>query len=365
MKIVCTQENLKIGLALVNRIVSSSTTLPILSNILLKTVNGQLALVATNLETAITTLLRCKIEIPGEICLPAKTLTEIINSLPAENLSLEKIEGLLRITCPGFELDLKYMPADDFPLIPEIAEPVKIELDTPKFIKALNSVVFAASTNENQLEIAGVLFKFNGKSLIMAATDRYRLAEITTHLTNAGDIREVILPLRAVAETIRVFGNFSEKINMLIASGQVVFENSTTRIISRIVDGQYPEYTQIIPETFLTSIKVKKQALLSALKAAGVFATGANSVILEYKIENNSLALSATSDALGKSRIVLEALISGEDGSVIFNYQYLSQGVSAIPSDEVELKLVNPFSPVMCVPVGDTSFRYLVMPIKN
>ena len=366
MKVICTQENLKMGLSTVGRIISSSNTLPILGNLLIKTENGLLKISSTNLEIAITTQVRCKVEEEGEITVVSKTVNDLINNLPNKNITLSSSSAGLSLETDNYHTVIKTLPAEEFPLIPKLEGGSLISLDSQELKASLDQVVFAASTNQTQPEISGVLFAQENNELKIAATDRYRLAEKKLVLKEKVlTAQEVIIPQKTILELSRIIGSQKGLVEIHLNETQVSLSFNDTEIISRLIDGQYPDYKQIIPTEFKINVKTEKSALASALKAVAVFSQGTNSVRLEFSEEKQKLILAAESSDLGKSEVELPAEIKGGSTVLILNYRYILDCLSSIDSPNVTLKIIDDSSPSLIVPEEKNDYMYLVMPIKS
>ena len=364
MKIVCTQENLKAGLATVGRIIPSSNTLPILSNLLIRTDNGILKISSTNLEIAITTQIRCKVEEDGGVTVASKTINELINNLPNKNITLQTENNELKIEAENYHTSIKTLPADEFPLIPAIEAKQSQMLDAQELKASLEQVVFAASTNQTQPEISGVFISGEGKELSIAATDRYRLAEKKLPLDkNTGNIQNLIIPQKTILELTRIIGNQKGQVEVVTNDTQISLSFNDTQIVSRLIDGQYPDYKQIIPAGFTTLITTEKQPMVSALKAVGVFSHGSSSVRFEFSSEKQLVLLSSESSELGKSQVELAAKVEGESKVVILNHHYVLDCLASIGSSEIIIKVIDDSSPSLIVPADKNDYIYLVMPI--
>ncbi len=364
MKIILKQENLKNGLAIAGRIIGNTNTLPILNNVLLKTDSGLLFITSTNLEIGLRTQVRCKVEEPGEVCLPAKIITELISALPSGNIELETTEQGVEIRTDNYKTKIHSLPSDEFPIIPHIERRQVLTIPSQEFKKALESVIFAASTNETQPEISGVLLKNDPSGMKLVATDRYRLAEKLAPLPS-NETREIIIPHRTVQEIIRIIGPQTLDFELILTPTQLAVVLGETEIVSRLVDGQYPPYEQIIPEASSVTMVVETQSLLSALKTSGIFSRASNSVVLDYNSENNQIKISASSHDLGESTITIQAEITGESGVVLLNHRYVIEALQIITDSNVVIKVVNDSAPVVFIPQSTPGYLYLVMPIKN
>lgn len=346
------------------RIIPNTNTLPILSNVLLKTENGVLKISSTNLEISITTFVRCKVEEEGEACVPAKTLTELVNNLPNSNLTLTSKNGTLSIENSQYHTSLKTLPSDEFPKLPHVEGVVALEIPSGDMKDILQLVLFAAAVSETQAEISGILLRNSEKDTRFVATDRYRLAEYKLP-ASAKNIRDVILPIKACQELFRIISGVNNSVQLIINENQVLASIEGTEITARLVDGQYPEYEQIVPDTFSTHLTVDRSQLLGALKTSGIFSAGTNTVRLEYKSDQGHAVVGAVSQDVGESSVVVPGDISGPSGVVLFNYRYLQDVLTALSSPTVELKLNSDSGPVVITDPGRSNYLYLVMPIKS
>ncbi len=363
MKIVCTQENLKNGLQVVSRIVGSSSTLPILNNVLLETENGQLKLSGTNLEVGISTYIRCKIEGEGGVCLGAKTLQELVNNLPNENITIESGEVDTNISTDNYHTKIKHLSTEDFPLIPKIEDGMQVQISAEELKNTFDQVVFAASTSETQPEISGVLCFFGPNQTVFAATDRYRLAEkIITVITP--EEKKIIIPHRSVLEISRLLIGQTTPVALQITDTQMAVSIGDTYVVTRLIDGQYPEYHQIIPQEIITSVVIDRPALVAALKTSGIFSRGVGSVTMVYDSTKQSIQIASVSHDVGESVIDIPCEINGESGSVILNYRYVLDVLANLIAEKLQIKIINDSSPVIFRPTESDDYLYLVMPIR-
>lgn len=366
MKIICTQENLKNGLVITGRVSSSTNTLPILNNLLLSTENGQLKISSTNLEIAVNTYVRCKIEQEGAVTVGSKTITELINNLPNQNITLEGVGGEMKVETENYHTSVKTLPAEDFPLIPKVESEKTVVIDAQKLKDSVDQVAFAASTNQTQPEISGVLLALDDKSLRVVATDRYRLAEKLVETSSVHTFsEEIIVPQKTIQEISRIIGSQKGEIIVSFGENQVSFSFKETLVISRLVDGRYPDYQEIIPTEFKTTTTTQKQALVNALKTVSIFSQNTNSVNLLFSPEKQRLILNTESQDLGKGEVELPAKIEGVGGAVILNHHYILDCLSSIDTQEVVIKFIDDDSPSIILPEGKNGYRYLIMPIKS
>ncbi|MEK7617984.1 MAG: DNA polymerase III subunit beta [Patescibacteria group bacterium] len=359
MKIICTQENLHSGLGIAVKIISANNTLPILNNILLKTENGQLKISSTNLEVAINTKIRCKIEEQGQITVGGKTLNELINTLPNENLELYTDKNNLVIKTESQEFKIKTLPVEEFPLIPETQSNNTTSFEQEKLKQAINQVVFSASQNQTQPEISGIYLSLKGGEARFAATDRYRLAEA---IIPAEGLAEVIIPQKTTLEVARILSLRPEKVEVGFSENQIFFTIGQTDVISRLVDGQYPDYKNIIPDNFNSTMVVEKNKLQNALKANALFSQNSSSVRMAFA--GGKLTISSESEGLGSGIVDIQAKVEGEEGSLLLNFKYVLDFLAQLQGGSVVIKVVNDTSPAVFVPEGRSDYLYLVMPIK-
>lgn len=382
MKFSCTQENLNQALVLASHLATKDVNLPILSNILIKDEAGVLVLVSTNLEMGVRCEVRGKVEGSGSFTVPARVLSEYVALLPRDRVDMELQENTVQITCGANQTKIKGEPATEFPLIPAVERQVEYQIDANELLVGIQQVVFAAATSESRPEIAGVLFYFKpeAKQLILAATDSYRLSEKQLKLVGgAGVERRIIVPTRTLQEVQRALAAMSKEkdgeaglmVTVAITENQIVFNYQNWELISRIVEGQYPDYHPIIPAASATQVVVAVGDLLKATKSASLFSqTGVNDVFLRVMTDKNEIAVSSTNTQVGENTSGLPAAITGKDNEVVLNHRYLIDGLNAIDTPEALLELVDNNTPVIIRPTRmDTEtprdHLYLVMPIKQ
>ncbi len=369
MKIICTQKNLINSLTKVSNIVGKNVSLPILNNILLVAKNGVIKLISTNLDIGIKTILRGKIETEGEITIPAKLFVDYISLLDSDNIVLEKKDETLLIKTEEKETIIKGQAADEYPIVPELDIENGIKPDVNEFKNALTQVLFAASYDDTRQELSGVFFSSDGKKLTMVATDSYRLAEKKIDLTkeNKQNIKfNKIIPIRVLHEIIRNLNNEDISFELIFNDNQVVFKFNETIIISRLIEGNYPDYKEIIPNEYKTKIVIDKTEIINNIKATSLFSkVGINDILLEFNNKNNEIKISAVNVQLGESKSVIKTKIEGENNSAVFNYKYLLDGLQNIKTKNIIMELVSSESPVVLRPENETDYLYLIMPIRK
>jgi DNA polymerase-3 subunit beta len=364
MRVICTHENLKKSLGLVTRVSSGNLTLPILNNILIKTDNSLLKLSSTNLEVAVNTWVRCKIEKEGGITVPAKTFSELINNLPSGNISLYTENLELFIESGSFKTKIRGLNSEEFPLIPQFDQQSAGNIPIDALRLALSQTSFATAYSETQPEMSGIFLSFGGGELKVVATDRYRLAEKKMAIEGSFENKNVIIPNRSVQELNKVLSLAEgEDIQIFFSQGQIMFKTQDTELISRLIDAQYPDYEQIIPLEFKTEIECNTSDVVAAMRTAGIFTQAGNNVNLTFKEPDNFSVTSSSSD-IGESDVDILSKVTGEAGSIIFNHRYVLDCLSVIGTSKVKIKIINNNAPgVICSPEMP-GYTYLVMPIR-
>jgi DNA polymerase III subunit beta len=364
MKLVCTKENLKKGLFMVSRVVGVGNPLQVLNNILVKTDNGRVKLSSTNLEIGVNTWVGGKVEEEGSLTVPARIINEYINNLPTEKISLTSQETTLNIESDNYHTNIKGLSADDFPLIPQVEDQAFAKIDAEELKNALLETAWASAQNETQPEISGVYFLFEEKTLTIATTDRYRLAERVCELkSEVAEKRTAIIPSRTISELYKILGADKKEVEIYFSESQVLFKFNDTELISRLIDGQYPDYKQIIPNEFPTEALIGREDLIYALKAAALFVSESSNITLQAA-EKKGITVTASSAQAGENTTEVQAKVKGPDVSAVFNFRYLLDCLNSVTEAKVTLKLINDNSPAMIVPEGRTNYLYIVMPIK-
>ncbi len=373
MKVSCLQENLAKGLSIVGRAVATRSTLPVLSNVMLATDGARLKLSATNLEIGIVCWIGAKVEEEGSITVPARLLTDFVNSLPPERIDMELTvrTQTLNLKCARFEANIKGIDAQEFPLIPTAGEDSKISLDPSMLRQMIDQVAFAAATDESRPILTGVLAKFQGEQLTLAAADGFRLSLRTAHLPEpVSEPVTVIVPARALAELSRISGEQEQPIEVTItpARNQALFHMTNVDLVSQLIEGNFPDYNQIIPKGYSTRTVISTGDFLKAAKTANIFARdAANIVRLEIapggELAPGRVTLTATSAEVGDNVGEIDAVIEGEEMEIAFNAKYLIDVLSVVDAAQVALETSTASSPGVIKPVGSEDFTHVIMPM--
>jgi len=374
MKFICTKENLSYSIDLVSGVAGKHANLPILTNILIKAEGSKIELVATNLELAVKASLRAKIENEGTFTVPAKTLADFVHLLPDEQVEIELVENELAIKCGSSATKIKGSFADDYPVVPDIEEQHAYALDVHEFKESLSQVVFAAAKNEIRPELSGIYFglfteRYDG--LLMAATDSYRLAEKRVKVEQGKDEIKTIVPARTVYEMIRLLtvasGKNAEKmVRLWISDNQIAVRYDDFEVTSRVIEGKYPEYSQIIPNTFKTEAVLPVSVMVNKIKAASLFTTtGVNAVSFDLNVTEHNIGISSTSTQTGEHSSEMDADLKGDENSILLNHRYVLEGLQNFDSEEVEFKMNSADAPCLLQTKGNDSYVYIVMPIRQ
>lgn len=377
MKFVCTQENLIQGLSIVSHITGKSINLPVLGNVLLKTDGGNLKLSATNLELAVSTLVRGKVEGEGEYTVPAKLFLDYVSLLPQGKVELELTEEGLCVTADGQETVIRGMGAQEFPLIPKLAKQAGVTFSATDLRRTIGQVVFAVSLSESRPELSGIACWFGGtlgnNAVAFVATDSYRLGERVTTSSKPVPEAKIIVPSRTMLEVSRILSSYKdelgvpEEVEWVTTENQLVVTYGNTELVSRLIEGSFPDYLQIIPSEFKTNVVVDRAELQKAVKAAALFSRqGLYDVHIDVKPDEGVLGIHSADQGTGKTSTALQGEITGGATTLVVNFKYLADGLSAIGTPKVHLQLNDSMSPMLVLPEGgDEKYRYLVMPIRQ
>lgn len=372
MKVSCLQENLAKGLSVVGRAVASRSTLPVLANVMLSTDNGRLKLSATDLEIGINCWIGAKVEEEGATTVPARSFIDLINSLPSERIDMELVvrTQTLNLKCARYEANLKGIDAQEFPLIPSLQEGEdQINLESAAFRRMIEQVVLAAATDESRPILTGVLAKFEGNQLTMAAADGFRLSVRTAQLPVETEPVSVIIPARALAELARISTD-EEEITLVITPTrkQVLFHTPNADLVSQLIEGNFPDYQQIIPKSHATRTVLNTNSLLRACKTANIFARDAANIARVKitpggELATDHITIAATSAELGDNVGEIDATIEGDGIEIAFNVKYLIDVLSVMDSAQVALETATSSSPGVLKPIGDVDFIHVIMPM--
>lgn len=365
MKLSCTKENLQAGLAAAGRIASKNLTLPILGNILLRAEKGVLHLSATNLEVGVKSRVRAKVSDDGALTVQARLLTDYINLLEHEKIDLETEGATLRVVSGSSQTTIRGIPADDFPIIPTIQREHGIRASSPTLRDALSQVLFAAAQDVARPEISGTYVAASDDRLTLAATDSYRLAERTLKIEDGSAGRAMIVPTRALHELVRILPGEGTT-EAYFSESQALFVADSIELTTRLIEGQYPDYKQIIPKASATQATVDVEQFSNAIKTASLFCKpGINDVTLEFIPDKKTIICTAANTELGEHRGEFSAPVQGSRSTVVFNYRYLLEGFSNLKSASATIGVSDNVSPGVLRPENSKDYLYIIMPIRQ
>jgi len=376
MNISVMQENLARGLQTVSRAVSSRATLPVLANVLLKTQDAGLKLTATNLEIGISSWVPGKVEGEGEITVPAKLITDLVASLPNQRIDLELSvkDRTLKLTCGSSRASIKGIEADEFPVVAAIGEAPTTAVASRALREALTEVVFAAASDESRPILTGVLTRFAGETVTLAAADNYRIAVRTLTVERpVGAELTIVVPARSYAELIRILPDSDDPIEVTVTPNrsQVLFHVEGTDLVSRLIEGQFPNYEPVVPkrDAWTARAVVDREAFLAGTRRASIFARdSANIVKVEVGgdgSEGSGIAITAHAADVGDNADSLEAAVEGSPTTIAFNARYLIDVLANLGSDEAALELSGPLAPGVVRGVGKDDYVHVIMPVRT
>jgi len=373
MKLSCLQENLNWGLGVVGRAVAARTTLPITNNVLLATESSRLKLAATNLEMALSCWIGAKVEDEGAITVPARLLSDFVSSLPADkvNINLSPQTRTLGMKCARFEARISGVDAKDFPPIPKVEAGITTKVEVEALRQGISQVVFAAATEESRPVLTGVDAKFEGSKVTLAAADGFRLAVYTMPLAEAvSQTTEVIIPARTLAELNRLIAEQEEAVEITVNpdKGQAMFKLKNIELVSQLIQGTFPNYAQLIPQSHTTTATIGVADFLRATKTASIFARDGSGIIRLVvtpgaETAPGKVVVSARSEEVGDDVGEIDAVVEGEESKIAFNGKYLTDVLGVLHETQVVLEMASPSSPGVIRPVGSENYLHVVMPM--
>ena len=373
MKLSCLQGNLNKGLNIVSRAVATRSTLPITQNILLKAENSRLTLVATNLEMATTAWVGAQVEEEGTITVPARLLIDFVNSLPDDTveISLPAKGHAIKLVSGNSQAHINGIDANEFPPMPEVTDGFEAQIGADALRDAITQVIFGAATDETRPALTGINVEFEGEKVTLAAADGFRLAVHTASLSTAVEQKTtVIIPARTLGEINRLLGEQEEPVEIRIneQKSQVLFHLKDADVVSQIIQGSFPDYTQVIPKSYTTRVIVGVDQFLKATKMSSIFARDASGIIRLVvtpgaDLTPGKITISAQAEEVGSNTSELDALTDGDASKIAFNVKYLSDVLSVIRQSQVAVETTTPSSPGVIRPVGVDNYVHVIMPM--
>ena len=372
MKLTCPQDNLSKGLAIVGRAVSTRSTMPILSNVLLATDGPRLRLSATNLELSINCWIEAEIEQEGRVAVPARLLQEFVNSLPSAPVKMElnPSNRVVKMQCLRTDGNIRGVSADEFPSIPTVEGGAAFRQPAHLLKEMINQVAIAAATDDSRPIFTGVLTTI-GQTMTMVAADGFRLGIRSTALENGPEEEmTLIIPARSLQEMARVLPDGKGQDEMVEIAltpnkNQVMFRTTSVELVSRLIEGQFPNYKQIMPKEPKTTVVVPTSEFLNASKTASFFARDSANIV-RLHMESGELTVRAESTELGDNESRIDAIVEGEPSAdIAFNAKYLTDALNVVEAEQTKLEIVSPGSPGVIRPVDSTDYVHIIMPMAT
>lgn len=368
MKIKLNLKELKKAVAILSRIASSKTSLPVLSNILMVGSIDGVKFSATDLETAAEIKFKQTINDPKSVAVPARIFNDLITNLPeSEELMIEVKNNKIFIITNRNETYINGLDSADFPELPQIENPTNIKLNATELKDALTKTVFVASRDETRPVLNGCLFKFIDQKLNIVATDGYRLAQKIIQ-TKSDLSLDVIIPSTTIHELIKIISTFDdiEEVELGFDDNSIKFNIGSVEVISKIIDGKYPDYEQIIPASFNVENKLNKTEFLSSIKLASLFAKeSAGSITISKSADDTYINIKSDSNQVGENNSKVDVIESSGEGSTTLNGRYISDALGAIDVKELKFSYSEGVQPCMISPIGDDSYIHIIMPLKS
>ncbi len=363
MKLQVTQENLSKALNSVARVASTRGTLPVLANVLLKTINNRLSIAGTNLDIAITHYIGSKVTKEGAITVPARLMQDFVNSLPSGVINLELEDNKLRITTEKYQSVINGMAADDFPVMPDINKGTEWSI-TGKILKsALQQIVIAASNDEARPILTGVLFHDYEGVLYAVATDSYRLAERV--LIPTTENIKLLVPAGAMHDLLRILTDYDEEVRIVHNNQQILFKAGDVELVTRLIEGSYPDYRKLIPKEFTNKATLKKSEFINITKVSSLFAReSAGSITVGLDEKTDELNLHSTASQLGENTSSANAKVDGK-GKITLNSKYLLDAISVFNGEKITISFNSKLEPAILFDPNNKDYLHVIMPLKS
>jgi DNA polymerase-3 subunit beta len=367
MKIEVQTKKIKEAISLTEKISGKHATLPVLSCILCEIKKGEVVLRATNLDVGIEVTIPAKVEGEGSVAIPAHVISSLVSQLPDQNptITLELSAGNIVVSSAKSKGIIKTVPTEDFPSIPRVTEdPVSVSTDL--FIKGLRSVGYSASISSVKPELSSVYVYRDEENVVFAATDSFRLAERKIKAPGSTTTGDILVPFKNISDIIRTLEGMGSTVSMRTNKNLISFEANGIYIVSRVTDGVFPDYRQIIPKSFIAEAVVLKQDILNSLKISNIFSDKFNQIKLIVDPKNKVMEIQTKNGDVGENSTVIDAALTGERVEINFNCKYIADCFQSIDSDSVSFQISGPNRPMVIRPVsGDQNFMYLAMPMNR
>lgn len=366
MKVDCVKEKFCSAVSKAEKIAGKNMTLPVLSCLLIEAKDGSLVLRSTNLDLGIEIKVPAKVSSPGVVAVPGSILNGFLaNTTGDGSINIEEKEGNLHLKVGDSQATIKCLPADDFPTIPQVKDGKEYEFSAGDFILGLKSVWYSASLSNIKPELSSVYIHADEEGLLFVATDSFRLAEKRIKTKKTTDFGSLLIPFKNVADLLKILGEERDTIEVSFTKNQISLRYKDIYIVSRVIDGIFPDYRQIIAKEFKTEVIVLKQDLLNTLKLSNVFTDTFNQINIKASAENKALELRTKNASVGENMNRLAATVTGEPIEINFNHRYIVDCFQSINSDSVSLSFNGLNKPMVIRGISDKTFTYLVMPMNR
>ncbi|HEY9583854.1 MAG TPA: DNA polymerase III subunit beta [Candidatus Paceibacterota bacterium] len=366
MNIECSQEKLKEAISYVDHIANKHITLPVLSCVLLDaSVKNSLTIKATNLDLGIEISIPVKTLETGIVAVPSHILNSFLVNALGETVSLKLADGNLQVKTVHNSAIIKTQTYDDFPSIPRVSGGNAFLLNAMDFVKGLKSVWYSSSVSSIKPELSSVYVYCDGEFVVFAATDSFRLAEKRVKLKKNKDFGQILIPYKNIPDIMRVLESLNDEVSVTLDKNQISFDHKGVYLVSRVIDGVFPDYKQIIPKSSTTEVVLLKQDFANALKISNIFSDKFNQINIKVNQNQKKCEVRTKNNDVGENVSVLDAAITGEGIDINFNYKYIVDCLQSVDSDSLTLSFAGLNKPMIIFPVSDTTFRYLVMPMNR
>src|SRR3989344_9294053 len=366
MKIECIKDQLEEALGKADKIAGKNITLPVLSGLYLDARQNSLSIKATNLDLGISISLPVKVSEPGIVVVPARIISSFISSLSKDkNIGITSKNQILEIKTSATKTQIKTLPSEDFPVIPEIDDDKAFSIPTRDFIFGIRSVIYAAAVGSIKPELSSISITHEGEFLVFAATDSFRLAEKKIRIKKVPHFKQILVPQKNAMEIIKIFDKGEEEISISIEEHQMALRSQNIYLTSRIIEGTFPDYRQIIPKETTSKAILLKQDLINSLKTSLIFSDVFNQLTLKLSPEAKSFEIESKNSSIGESVCSLEAVLEGDAISININHKYFTDCLQSVATDSISISFSGQAKPIIVQGVGDTSFLYIVMPMNQ
>ncbi|MCX6703086.1 MAG: DNA polymerase III subunit beta [Candidatus Zambryskibacteria bacterium] len=366
MKIECVKEKLAKALMKAEKMTSKQSTLPVLSCVLLKASNGVLSISSTNLDLGLELSLPVKVLEEGAVAVPGSILSSFIGSIfNDKNVVLETEGTTLKVSTEHTKTFIKTLPMEDFPNIPKLTDSVSFTLPIQDFVKGLKSVSYASSQSTIKPTLASVYIYPDEDFIVFVATDSFRLAEKKIKVKKHKDFSSILLPFKNIPEIIKTFEDISDEVTISFNQNQISFEYEGIYLVSRVIDGSFPDYKNIIPKETKTEVVILKQDMVNSLKISNIFTDKFSQVYVNASQKDKLFEVKTKNLDIGENTNTLDAVVRGDDITMSFNHKYINDCFQSIESDSLTLSFVDQTKPMVIKGSSDSSYLYLVMPMNK